>query len=142
MIRPGTAADVGDLARLRAAWHGGDADPAFLQRFSTWWDAVGTRRLWWVASLEGAVVGMVNVQLFDRMPSPERPATQWGYVGNAFVEEHARGRGLGTALMEAVLADARERRLARVVLSPSERARPLYARVGFRAADELLVWTP
>jgi hypothetical protein len=32
--------------------------------------------------------------------------------------------------------------LVRVVLSPSERSIPLYRRAGFRAADELLVWTP
>lgn len=141
MIRPGTAADVGDLARLRAAWHGGTPEPAYFQRFAQWWETTGSRRLWWVAE-EDRVVGMVNVQLFDRMPSPERPATQWGYVANVFVEEHARGRGHGTALVDAVLADARQRGLVRLVLSPSERSRPLYARAGFRAADELLVWTP
>ena len=142
MIRSGTDADLADLTRLRAAWHGGVADEAFATRFAQWWDEVGSQRLWWVAEQDGAVVGMAGVQLFDRMPSPERPATQWGYVANVFVEEHARGRGLGRALVDAVLADARERGLVRVVLSPSERSRSLYGRAGFRAADELLVWTP
>ncbi|GGH35210.1 Ribosomal protein S18 acetylase RimI [Cribrihabitans marinus] len=55
------------------------------------------------------------------------------------VDAAARGRGVGTALLEAVIAEARARDLAEVqldVIDVNPRARALYERVGFRAIGE------
>ena len=125
--------DLADVVRLRLSWHGGEPSPGFADAVAAW----SAGRTVWLAG--DPAVGMVNLALFDRMPSAGRPPAQWGYLANLFVEEHARGRGLGSALVGAVVDEARARGLVRLVLSPSERSRPLYARHGFRAADELLV---
>ena len=85
---------------------------------------------------------MVNLKVFDRMPSPGREASRWGYLANLFVLPSSRNAGLGTRLLRALLAAAVEERLVRVVLSPSEASIPLYRRVGFTDADMLLVWQP
>ncbi|MCK7615287.1 GNAT family N-acetyltransferase [Roseibium sediminicola] len=56
-----------------------------------------------------------------------------------FVAEEARGQGVGSALLEAVCAQARERGLARVrldVINTNPRARALYERAGFKAVSE------
>jgi len=53
-----------------------------------------------------------------------------------FVEQSARGLGVGTALLLAIVDAARERGLAQVhldVIDINPRARSLYERVGFRA---------
>jgi len=53
-----------------------------------------------------------------------------------FVDQAARGTGVGTALLQAVAEAARERGLAQVhlnVIDINPRARALYERVGFRA---------
>ena len=60
----------------------------------------------------------------------------------AFVLAAYRDQGVGGRMLGAILDHARENALARVALSPSARSVPFYRRAGFRAADELLVWTP
>jgi GNAT superfamily N-acetyltransferase len=46
---------------------------------------------------------MVNVKLFERMPSPIAPAGRWGYLANLFVVPSARGAGIGSRLVEAAV---------------------------------------
>ncbi|GAA4394456.1 GNAT family N-acetyltransferase [Tsukamurella soli] len=112
---------------------------------------VAAVRDWWISDgrtvlLEGAPMsgtcGMVTLHEYRRMPLPGRDAGSWGYLGHLFVLPAARGRGVAAALVEAALAVAAERGYRRVVLSPSARSVPLYRRLGFRGADELMVWTP
>jgi ribosomal protein S18 acetylase RimI-like enzyme len=52
-----------------------------------------------------------------------------------FVRPELRGQGIGGALVASVVAAAEERRYARLVVAPSERAVSLYRRAGFTAAD-------
>ena len=44
-----------------------------------------------------------------------------------------------TALLAALVADARARQLVRIVLSPTTRSIPFYERAGFAPASELLL---
>jgi len=56
-----------------------------------------------------------------------------------FVAEEARGRGIGSALLEAICGEARSRNLSRVrldVIDTNPRARALYERAGFKAVSE------
>ena len=76
---------------------------------------------------------MVNLTLFDRMPSPGSASGEWGYLGNMYVSRRCRNRGIGGLLAGALLAEADSRGL--------ERAIPFYVRSGFRGAHELLLRT-
>ena len=69
------------------------------------------------------------------MPRPGRPDSRWGYVSNMFVREDLRNRGIGSALLAAILRHADEHHYERVVLHPTAASRLLYARHGFGAAD-------
>ncbi|GHJ49664.1 hypothetical protein Cs7R123_70060 [Catellatospora sp. TT07R-123] len=134
--------DVAALTALRRAWtaeqHGTD-DPGFDAQFAAWYAVELGRRLFWLAELDGAPVGMVNLVLFERMPKPGFPAGRWGYLSNAFVLPAQRDAGVGAAMMDALLARARAEKLVRVLLSPSERSVPFYRRAGFHDADGLLI---
>ncbi|HEV7204851.1 MAG TPA: GNAT family N-acetyltransferase [Jatrophihabitans sp.] len=138
-IRRAGPDDVPALARLRAAWTDEVADPEFEAEFARWWDAEAGRRAIWLAEVDGEPAGMLTLAEYRRMPRPGRPAGCWGYVGNVFVLAEQRDRGLGRALLDAVIAEARARDYVRLVLAPSERSIPLYRRAGFGAADGLLV---
>jgi len=132
-------ADVEKLAALRAATHGREPDDELVTELKGWLRTEGLHRRTWLAEDDEAAVGYVSALLYWRMPSAVRPASGWAYLGNLFVHPDHRGEGTGAALVDAVVSWARDLHLVRVVLSPSELSVPLYQRMGFRDADELLV---
>jgi GNAT superfamily N-acetyltransferase len=135
-VRVAGAQDAGALAALRALWSAAAPDPAFERRMRDWIATEGDRRTIWIATLGGTPAGMASLFEYRRMPRPERADSRWGYVSNMFVREDARNRGIGAALLAAIVATADERGYARLVLSPSPRAAPLYHRAGFMVADD------
>ena len=146
VVRIAEADDVRALAALRARWSEGE-EPGFAQRMADWLEAEGERRTTWLALLDGEPVGMTSVFEYRRMPRPGRRPSRWGYLSNMFVLEPFRNRGVGTALLDAVIAAASERGYARLVLSPSERSIPFYRRAGFivpgeQAGDDRLLVRP
>jgi predicted N-acetyltransferase YhbS len=138
-VRQADLEDVDELARLRATWRERPADARYLAGFREWFRQERAGRWWWIATDSQAAVGMVNLKLFDRMPTPDRPVTQWGYLANLFVVPGHRGRGVGASLVQAVIDRSRAEGLVRIVLSPSELSVPLYGRMGFRPAADLLL---
>jgi GNAT superfamily N-acetyltransferase len=138
-IRQADIDDVDELARLRAAWREQVASSDFLAVFREWFLREQLSRWWWIAFDDLEAVGMVNVKLFDRMPSPDRPASRWGYLANLFVAPARRRDSVGAALIGAVVDRATTEGLVRLVLSPSELSVPLYGRHGFRPATDLLL---
>ena len=132
--------DVADLAQLRALWREASVTPEFLASFSAWFLREQSSRWWWLAADETQrVVGMVNVKLFDRMPSPGAPPSRWGYLANLYVLPQHWRSGVGGALVQAAVHRAQQERLVRLVLFPSEQSMSLYRRFGFRPAHELLM---
>ncbi len=133
------ADDVPALAALRAAWREQPCTAEFVEAFRDWFVEEGASRWWWIAEEGGEAVGMIGLKLFDRMPTPDGAQKSWGYLANLFVLPERRGTGAGTALVTALLDEADRSGLVRVVLSPSERAIPLYERLGFAPASSLLL---
>jgi GNAT superfamily N-acetyltransferase len=129
-VRVAEAGDIGALAALRALWGEGE-DPELGARMAEWIAAEGERRTTWLAWVDGAAVGMASLFEYRRMPRPGRPPSCWGYVSNMFVRADWRRRGIGTALLRAIVETADERGYARLALSPSEESLPLYRSAGF-----------
>ena len=145
-IRTAGPGDAAALATLRALFLGaGEGDDAFARDVAAWLEEEGERRTTWLAERDGRSIGMASLFEYRRMPKPGLPGSRWGYVSNMFVREEARDGGVGAALLDAVIAAAEARGYARLVLSPSERAIPFYARAGFvvpgqaAGSDRLLV---
>ncbi len=145
-VRSAGPQDVERLAALRQEYaeeeQGRTDDPGFRARFAAWQAGAAQRRLFWLAEAGPRPIGMLNLSVFERMPRPGRPESRWGYIGNVFVLAAYRNRGIGARLLDAAVAYAREAGFARVVLSPTERATPFYARAGFRPATSLMVLEP
>jgi GNAT superfamily N-acetyltransferase len=146
VIRRAGEAELSAIARLRREWtleqDGEHGDPGFEERFAAWFERESPHRVTWLAEVDGHLVGMMNLAIFERMPRPGRLAGRWGYLGNAFVLAAYRNQGIGGQLLDAVLRYADENGFARVVLSPTERSVTFYQRAGFGSADALMLWTP
>jgi GNAT superfamily N-acetyltransferase len=147
-VRLAGRADEVVIAALRRRWAEEQAggpidDEGYAEVFRAWFEREHDQRLTWLAHAGDEPVGMLNLLVFSRMPKPGDARTgrpgQWGYVANAYVAEPHRGAGLGARLMDACIALARERGFARLVLSPSDRSVPFYARHGFEPATSLMV---
>jgi GNAT superfamily N-acetyltransferase len=99
---------------------------------------------WLAEDAAGAPLGMVWVQLLEKLPNPVHEPERHAYLTGFYVRPAARNRGTGSALLEAALAVCSERGADTVFLWPTPRSRPLYVRYGFmeRAGVlELRLWS-
>jgi ribosomal protein S18 acetylase RimI-like enzyme len=129
-IRAARAADQEPLAILdRAAWTPfsspgplDEAEPFFNERTAPE-DVL-------VAVVDGEVAGYLRLNRGSRFRSSDHVLT----VNGVAVDPARQGRGIGRALIDAAIAEARARgarRLTLRVFSPNERARRLYESAGF-----------
>jgi GNAT superfamily N-acetyltransferase len=136
-VRVAGERDLAVVAALRAQWTpGAGPDDDFEEQLAEWLAAEGDRRTVWLAFLDDEPAGLASLFEYRRMPRPGRMSSAWGYVSNMFVREDARGRGVGSALLSALVEAADARGYARLVLSPTLRAVPFYERAGFVVPDE------
>jgi putative acetyltransferase len=103
-------------AEQRAAWAPDDLDPA------AWADRRTNARTV-VAVLDGGVVGFSDLD-------------ESGYVDMLFVHPSAGRRGVGAALLEAILNQAQQEGLTRLTTNASKTARPVFERAGFEVEVE------
>jgi len=90
----------------------------------------------WVAERDGAVIGSVAAFIRRTLPNMDGPALEARVQSMYIVPERRRG-GTGTALLQALLAEMRARRVRRVYLRPSVSGRRFYPGFGFAASDEM-----
>ena len=147
-VRKATAADAVALARLRGPWptdgHGyAGADHAtFVELFSAWFVEHLLTHLAFLAEVNDHVVGMAWLMVADRVPSPTRRRRRTGDVQPVYVVPELRDRGVGAALLDAVLGEARRLDLEHVTVHSSDRAVPFYQRKRFQHGQRWLQWRP
>jgi GNAT superfamily N-acetyltransferase len=147
-IRRARADDAPALARLRWRWRSETGDDpgadrtAFLNHFSVWTVDHLATHLPFLAEVDGRLSGMAWLALHDRVPNPARFDRRTGDVQSVYVVPEARNAGVGAALLEAVLKEARDRELTCVTVHSSERAAPIYLRSGFLDGRRWFEWRP
>jgi GNAT superfamily N-acetyltransferase len=143
-VRPAGIDDALALAGLRWAWRAvemgerGMSEEAFVAAFATWHRDHLQDHQAFIAEADGRAVGMACLAIFERVPGPLRFVRLAGLVQSVYVIPDIRNLGIGRVLVEAVIAEARQRGLEFLIVHPSERAFPLYRRLGFAVTDSLL----
>lgn len=92
-----------------------------------------------VAETEGAVVACAGAFLKSDLPFRYFQVPVYGFIGDVFTEPAFRARGIAKALNEKALAWLRLKGVSMVRLLASEAGRPLYAKLGFVASDEMVL---
>ncbi|MGH7617400.1 MAG: GNAT family N-acetyltransferase [Gemmatimonadaceae bacterium] len=146
-MRRATRADAAILTRLRYEFRAPlgenvESDQAFSRRCEDWMRArLGDESPWRVLIAEstGNVVGVVWLQLVEKLPNPVDESEWHGYVSNLFVRDAARNQGVGSLLLRAALDECARADVASVFLWPTPRSRALYSRHGFAAAGSMFV---
>jgi len=86
----------------------------------------------------GRPVGSGAVWLSPSQPRPGRISrTTMPYVLSMFTEPEARGRGVASRIVRAMVAWSIRHGYRRIFLHASEHGRPVYARLGFVAGNEM-----
>lgn len=85
---------------------------------------------WLVAERAGALAGVGGVTVMGAV----------GYIGLVGVDPGYQRQGIATALMEALIAWARARGCATILLDASDMGKPLYLGMGFVVEDSVRVW--
>jgi GNAT superfamily N-acetyltransferase len=145
IIRSAEPTDVPALARLRYEFRVShdqayETEADFLARCDAWMTArLAPESLWrcWVAEEAGTLVGVIWLQIIEKMPNPGAEAEKHGYISNFYVEPSRRGAGLGSRLIETCLRYCEKEAMDAVILWPTPRSRHLYERHGFAAPDDL-----
>jgi GNAT superfamily N-acetyltransferase len=150
-LRIATDNDLQSLAELRWRLKAGDdacTEGAAFSRFAEEFlrvERVERARgeiVHWIAEVADEPVAAMSVVVIRKVTSPDRGGGRWGYFTNCYVAAGQRNAGVGRRLIEAIQSWARDQAFEFVIVWPSERAFPFYARSGFRRPDDLLVWTP
>lgn len=139
-IRDAVAADMARVAALygREVVHGTatfELRPPDAGEMASRFAAVRRHDLpWLIAEVEGAFGGYAYAS-----PFRPRPAYRYGVEASIYVEEEARGRGVGRALLEALIARVRARGLRHVIGAISDSGTSaasiaLHRALGFREA--------
>jgi GNAT superfamily N-acetyltransferase len=122
-LNPKDPSDAPFEAKVRAYYAGALVDPMVVS---------------WIAEDAGAAVGMVTLLLHQHPPRKHDDELR-AYVTAMFVARPARRRGHARALIEAVIAYAKDRAMRRVILRCTEEARALYRSVGFAPLEHLAI---
>lgn len=136
IVRRASVADVAVLAELRGV--GGDK----LGAFTVWVAAHAETHLPFVAEVDGYVVGAAWLLVAERVPGNESLDRWYGDIQSVMVREEYRDRGVGGALMGAILTEARTRGLEHVTVHSGRRAVDFYLRNGFSHHRQILLWEP
>ena len=147
-LRKATTADAPALAALRwrqltdeRGYTGTDFE-AYRDLLSAWLDAHRATHLAFLAELAERVVGMAWLMVAERVPSPAARNRRFGDVQSVVVAPELRNSGIGAALLDEVLAEARRLELEHVTVHSTERAVRFYQRAGFGHDDAWLRWVP
>lgn len=139
-VRRATEPDIPDLVELRIAFDHELAGPLPANRVEDHRATIeayfrshvpdGRYRVW-VADAAGTVVGMAGLIVIDRPPNPRSRRAPEGMVFNVMTAPAWRRRGVGRAVMEALIADGRALGCRRLILRASDDGSHLYAALGF-----------
>ncbi|MFC7622067.1 GNAT family N-acetyltransferase [Microlunatus sp. GCM10028923] len=143
-------ADSGDVAGLaRLLWvnaHGEEPTrppDTFAGELARWWADRPGSHLAYVARLDPPeLVGMAWVALVPRVPRPGNLGRMSADIQTVFVLPEHRGRGIGSALVDAAAEHAIRLGALHVTVHSGHRAVPVYERLGFASSPQLLQRSP
>jgi GNAT superfamily N-acetyltransferase len=136
IVRVAGVADMTALAELRGI------EPDKLAAYAEWVAAHAETHLPFVADADGYVVGTAWLLVAERVPGNESLDRRYGDVQSVMVREEYRNQGIGAALIAAILAEARTRKLLHVTVHSGRRAIDFYLANGFSHHRQLLLWEP
>lgn len=146
-VRRATPADATVLADLRFEFRSSLLTPVepfseFHTRCTAWMaDRLRDETPWraWILEADDTPLGMIWLQIIEKLPNPGLERERHAYVTSFFVAPDMRGRGFGSRLLSALVAECDALGVDNLFLWPTAQSRVLYERHGFSVADSIMV---
>lgn len=144
IIRAATLDDIDGLTSLRILWADLPKPPttaaiqSFRRTLAEWMASRPDTVMTAVAEWESELVGMAWLVLFERVPNIDQRARMTEDIQSVFVLPGQRRRGIGRALVDALLSAADRMGVPRVTVSANQAAMNLYLDAGFNPRNHLL----
>ncbi|WP_457966531.1 GNAT family N-acetyltransferase [Arthrobacter sp. D1-29] len=144
IVRPARPGDVTGLAALKEAWAqlsrpvSESERREFAEDLAAWMRSQGQALMCHVAEIDGQLVGMAWLVLFERVPDIHDRTRLTGDLQSVYVLPQHRERGIGRALVRSLIDRADERGVPRVTVSANAAAAGMYSAEGFGTAPYLL----
>lgn len=84
-----------------------------------------------MASCDGTDIGSGDLCIYEEMPSPDNLTGICAFIMNVYVREPFRNRGVASAIVRQLIAEAESRHAGKIYLETTGSARNLYAHLGF-----------
>jgi GNAT superfamily N-acetyltransferase len=94
----------------------------------------------WLAFDGAQAVGTATLMLVPNLPRLGIAPGPDARVRNVYVEPAYRGRGIAQAMLREILAEAKELGVDRLTLGASELGRGVYAKLGFVAKEDEMIF--
>lgn len=91
----------------------------------------------WLAETEAGVVAGGGLVIVGFPSNPRDPSPRRAWILNMYTEPQHRRRGLGKAIVEAMVSWCREQGFGSVSLHASDAGRQLYEAMGFKPTNEM-----
>ncbi len=146
-IRRATQADVEALARLRLALlrelgnvRDESEEAPLLDAMRDYFQrTMATDKfLAWVAEVDGQVVAISGLVLFERPPDAGNPAGVDAYLMNMYTLPAWRRQGLARALLDEIIGFVRTTPARRISLHATDAGRSVYESAGFLPATSVM----
>ena len=119
-----------------------DRDPSYDGAARAFLNGAIARNSWeiWVAEMDGRLVSHAFVALIDKVPRPGQTHSRIAYLTNVYTLPDYRGRGIGARVVQRAQDAAQLQAVELMIVWPSDESVDFYAREGFMAPKDLLVW--
>lgn len=144
IIRSAQPKDVRGLVALKEAWAelsrpvSESERREFGEDLAAWMRSQGQALMCRVAEIDGELVGMAWLVLFERVPDIHDRTRLTGDIQSVYVLPQHRQRGIGGELVRSLTDAADERGVPRVTVSANAAAASIYSAEGFLTAPYLL----
>ncbi|WP_339057000.1 GNAT family N-acetyltransferase [Candidatus Regiella endosymbiont of Tuberolachnus salignus] len=148
VIRQAKASDINALAELRWRLCTNDLPDdtikkrKFIEEFCTTLPNIENNDncIHFVAEYDYKIISVLSVIKVTKIPSPNDPYHQYGYLTNVYTLPKFRNKGIGSALLDKVKNDLEIQKLELLIVWPSNKSFPFYQRNGFcRQPDPLVL---
>ena len=92
----------------------------------------------WVIESENRIVASGAITIASLVPTPKDLSSSVAYLHSIYTEKEYRNNNFANLIVERAIRFCRDNGIKRVFLNASEAGRPIYEKVGFRVAPEMM----